>query len=51
LEADYILELIDKYEKENKKNAFKDSLKVNVDTKMVSKTGHKYMNIERGLDR
>lgn len=53
IEADYILELIDKYEKENKNNAFKDSLKVNVDTKMVSKTGHKYkyMDIERGLDR
>ncbi len=51
IEADYMLELIDKYEKENKKNAFKDSLKVNVDTKMVSKNSHKYMNIERGLDR
>lgn len=47
IEADYMLELIDKYEKENKKNAFKDSLKVNVDTKMVSKNSHKYMNIER----
>lgn len=50
IEADYIEELIAEYEKAHK-NSFKESLKV--DTKLVSKTGHryKYMDIERGLER
>lgn len=50
IEADYIKELIKEYEKAHK-NSFKESLKV--DTKLVSKTGHKYkyMDIERGLER